>query len=99
KGGRKTLPILLGRERAVATLAFLFLFSYLWIVVIVLMGYVSPWLLIMFLGLKKPISAIIGFRHGENDPRYMSMAMKSTALTNTNSGLLLSVGLLIGYLF
>lgn len=99
KGGRKTLAILLGREKAVATLAIAFLFSYLWIIVIVLMGYVSPWTLVMFLGLKKPISAIQAFRKGVKEPQYMRMAMKSTAITNTVFAFLLSAGLLISYLF
>jgi 1,4-dihydroxy-2-naphthoate polyprenyltransferase len=99
KGGRKTLAILLGREKAVAALAIAFLVSYLWIVAIVLMGYISPWALVMFLGLKKPISAIQGFRKGAKEPRYMRVAMKSTAMTNTIFGILLSAGLLISYLF
>lgn len=99
KGGRKTLAILLGRKKAVATLAIAFLVSYLWIVTIVLMGYVSPWALVMFLGLKKPISAIQGFQKGAKEPQYMRVAMKSTAMTNTIFGILLSAGLLISYLF
>lgn len=99
KGGRKTLAILLGRKKAVATLAIAFLVSYLWIVTIVLMGYVSPWALVMFLGLKKPISAIQGFQKGAKEPQYMRVAMKSTAMTNTIFGIFLSAGLLISYLF
>jgi 1,4-dihydroxy-2-naphthoate polyprenyltransferase len=99
KGGRKTLAILLGREKAVAALAIAFLVSYMWIVAIVLMGYISPWALVMLLGLKKPISAIQGFQKGAKEPRYMRVAMKSTAMTNTIFGILLSAGLLISYLF
>ena len=51
KGGRKTLVILLGRESSGNTCYSLFI-AYLWIAVIVLMGYISPWALVMFLGLK-----------------------------------------------
>ena len=98
KGGRKTLAILLGRESSGNTSCSLFI-AYLWIVVIVLMGYISPWTLIMFLGLKKPISAIQGFQKGVKEPGYMRIAMKSTAMTNTIFGFLLSAGLLISYLF
>ena len=65
KGGRKTLVILLGREKAVVTLAVAFFIAYLWIAVIVLMGYISPWALVMFLGLRKPISAIQSFQKGK----------------------------------
>ncbi|WP_028402204.1 1,4-dihydroxy-2-naphthoate polyprenyltransferase [Ectobacillus panaciterrae] len=99
KGGRKTLAILLGREKAVAALAIAFLLSYLWIIAIVSMGYVSPWSLVMFLGLKKPISAIQAFQKGAKEPEYMRIAMKSTAITNTIFSFLLSAGLLISYLF
>ncbi len=99
KGGRKTLAILLGRDKAVAALAMAFIISYLWIVAIVLMGYVSPWALVLFLGLKKPISAIQSFQKGAKEPQYMGEAMKSTAMTNTIFGFLLAAGLLISYLF
>ncbi len=98
KGGRKTLPILLGREKSVQFLAIAFFVSYLWIIAIVLMGYISPWSLVLFLGVKKPISAIQSFKKGATEPQYMRDAMKSTALTNTIFCFLLSIGLLIGYL-
>lgn len=51
------------------------------------------------LGLRKPISAIQSFQKGAKDPGYMRIAMKSTAMTNTIFGFLLSAGLLISYLF
>ena len=50
------------------------------------MGYISPWALVMFLGLRKPISAIQSFQKGAKDPGYMRIAMKSTAMTNTIFG-------------
>ncbi|TKI94332.1 1,4-dihydroxy-2-naphthoate polyprenyltransferase, partial [Bacillus cereus] len=52
-----------------------------------------------FLGWRKPISAIQSFQKGAKDPGYMRIAMKSTAMTNTIFGFLLSAGLLISYLF
>ncbi|MBM7610506.1 1,4-dihydroxy-2-naphthoate octaprenyltransferase [Lysinibacillus composti] len=99
KGGRKTLAILLGREKAVMVLANAFVISYLWIVILVMIGDISPWTLLVLLSLKKPISAIQGFNKGVKEPQYMRVAMKSTAITNTLFSLLLSVGLLISYLF
>lgn len=97
-GGRKTLVILLGREKAVVALAIAFVISFLWIVMIVFMGYISPWALVILLGLRKPISAIQSFQKGNTEPQYMRVAMKSTAMTNTIFGFLLSGGLLMGYL-
>jgi 1,4-dihydroxy-2-naphthoate octaprenyltransferase len=99
KGGRKTLAILLGREKGIIALAIAFAVSYLWIVVLVVIGYVSPWALVVFLTVKKPISAIQGFQKGATEPQYMRLAMKSTAMTNTIFGFLLSAGLLISYFF
>ncbi|MFJ8236555.1 1,4-dihydroxy-2-naphthoate polyprenyltransferase [Ureibacillus sp. NPDC094379] len=99
KGGRKTLAILLGREKAVMVLANAFVISYLWIIILVIIGDISPWSLLVLLSLKKPISAIQGFNKGVKELQYMRVAMKSTAITNTLFSLLLSVGLLISYLF
>ena len=69
KGGRKTL-VILRREKAVVTLAIAFFIAYLWIAVIVLMGYISPWALVMFLGLRKPISAIQSFQKEQRSRIY-----------------------------
>jgi 1,4-dihydroxy-2-naphthoate polyprenyltransferase len=99
RGGRKTLAILLGREKGIIALAIAFAISYLWIVILVVMSYISPWALVVFLTAKKPISAIQGFKKGATEPQYMRVAMKSTAMTNTIFGFLLSAGLLISYLF
>lgn len=99
KGGRKTLAILLGNHTGIAVLATAFIVSYLWIVVLVVTGYISPWALVVFVTVKKPYEAIQGFLKGNTEPKYMRVAMKSTAMTNTFFSFLLSVGLLISYLF
>jgi len=99
KGGRKTLAILLGRDKAIQSLAAAFVISYLWIIVLIVMGMVSPWALVVLLSAKKPISAIQGFKKGATEPQFMKIAMKSTAITNTLFSFLLSIGLLISYLF
>lgn len=94
KGGRKTLPILLGRKNAIIALGIFFLISYLWIVVLVIVTPLSFWALLILLTVGKPIAAIKGFIKGE-----MPIAMKSTAMTNTLFSLVLSIGLLINYIF
>ncbi|RUL52047.1 1,4-dihydroxy-2-naphthoate polyprenyltransferase [Lysinibacillus antri] len=99
KGGRKTLAILLGRDKAIGSLAIAFVLSYLWIVILVFQGDISPWALVIFLSVKKPISAIQGFKKGVTELQYMRVAMKSTAITNTLFSFLLSIGLLISYIF
>lgn len=92
KGGRKTLPILLGREKAIVGLAVAFIIAYVWIVVLVFTTQLSPWALLIFLTIKKPISAVKGFKTGK-----MPIAMKSTALTNTLFSIVLAIGILISY--
>ncbi len=94
KGGRKTLPILLGYQKAVIFLAGAFIVSYAWIVLLALTGSISPWALVVFITIKKPYDAIQGFNRG-----ITPVAMKSTAMTNTFFGFLLSIGLFISYLF
>ncbi|MFY3792473.1 1,4-dihydroxy-2-naphthoate polyprenyltransferase [Ureibacillus sp. MALMAid1270] len=97
KGGRKTLAILLGRDTAIMALANSFFISYLWIIILIMLGDLSIWALVVLLSLPKPISAIKAFRKGAKEPQFMKIAMKSTALTNTLFSFLLSIGLLINY--
>lgn len=97
-GGRKTLAILLGRKHAITALAISFVIAYVWIIVLVIIGQVTPWVLVVLISIPKPIAAIKNFREGEGVPQKQGLAMKSTAMTNTFFGLLLSVGLIIAYL-
>ena len=95
--GRKTLPVLLGRPKAIRILAIAFIISYAWIIGLVLLYQYSPFLLIVFLSIPKPISAVKQFI-GKNKAIEMMPAMKATAQTNTLFGTLLSIGFLISYL-
>jgi 1,4-dihydroxy-2-naphthoate polyprenyltransferase len=95
--GRKTLAILVGKKNAVKLLAGMFILSYLWILVLILAGTLTPWLALAALSLPKAKAAIKGFRLGSN-PLEMMPAMKATAQTNTIFALLLSIGLFISYL-
>lgn len=77
-------------------LAASFAIAYIWIIGLVIMGYTSPWLFLVFLSVPKPVQAVKGFVKNEM-PMNMIIAMKSTAQTNTFFGFLLSIGLLISY--
>ena len=96
EGGRKTMAILVGRHNAVTVLAGFFIVSYIWIIVLVVIGHLTPWALLVLLSVKKPIEAIKLFRAKEK-PLEVMPAMKYTAQTNTIFGFLLAVGLLISY--
>ena len=98
-GGRKTLAILVGREKAINLLGLSFVIAYAWMVVLIIIGIVSPWLLVVFISIPKPITAIKSFKEGEKEPAKLGLAMKSTAMTNTFYGLLSSVGLILSYFF
>ncbi len=93
KNGRQTLAIILGKDRAVKFLSGMFIFSYAWIVCLVLAMIVAPWLLIVFASIPKAVEGIKGFR-GKTLPVEMMPAMKSVAQTNTLFGLFLVVGIL-----
>jgi 1,4-dihydroxy-2-naphthoate octaprenyltransferase len=94
--GRKTLAILLGRDGAVKFLSGMFVVSYLWIVALVLLQVVSPWLLLVLFSAPKAYQAARGFR-GETAPIRLMPAMKATAQTNTLFGIFLAIGILLAH--
>lgn len=98
KSGRKTLAILTGRTHAITILMFFFIISYVWIIGLVLIGYLTPWALLVLLSVRKPIKAVTVFRKN-SQPLQVMPAMKETAVTNTVFGLILGLSILFGYLF
>lgn len=97
EGGRKTLAILVGRPNAITILMLFFIISYGWIIAMILFSHLTPWALLVFLSVKKPVGAITVFRKNHM-PIHVNPAMKNTAVTNTLFGLLLGIGILIGHL-
>lgn len=96
--GRKTLAILAGRSAAVNILLAFFVLSYVWIAALVLMAMITPWALLVFLSIIKPIK-IIGIFKTFTEPLKVMPAMKDTGITNTLFAFLLAIGLLIGHIF
>lgn len=96
--GRKTLAILLGREKAVYLLGAMFIISYLWIFFLIIARLATPWLAIVILSIPKAVKATKGFI-GKTKPIQMMPAMKATSQTNTLFGFLLTAGLFISYFF
>lgn len=94
--GRQTLAILLGHERSVLFLEWMFIFSFLWIVGLIIMIDASLWLLVVLLSLPKAFKAIKLFE-GKTEAAEMMPAMKATAEVHTQFGLLMSLGLLLAY--
>jgi 1,4-dihydroxy-2-naphthoate octaprenyltransferase len=98
RSGRKTLAILAGRSNAITILMFFFIVSYIWIIGLIIFGHLTPWALLVFLSIPKPIIAISVFKT-RFQPLEVAPAMKETAITNTLFGLLLGIGILMGHLF
>lgn len=94
ENGRRTLVILLGQQRAIDFLALMFIVSYAWVVLFVILGHFTPWTLLVFASVPKALSAVKGFK-GKKLPAEMMPAMKATAQTNTFFGFLLGIGLMI----
>jgi 1,4-dihydroxy-2-naphthoate octaprenyltransferase len=97
KSGRKTLAILTGRSHAITIQMMFFIVSYLWIIGLIIFGHLTPWALLVFLSIPKPINSILIFKK-YLQPLEVAPAMKETAITNTLFGLLLGIGILIGHL-
>ncbi len=95
--GRHTLPILIGRNKAITLLAMLFIFCYFWIAGLVLLNIITPWSLLALGSIPKARQAVKGFR-GKSLAVEMMPAMQATAQTNTIYGLLLAAGLVISCL-
>ncbi len=94
--GRRTLAILLGRPRAIGLLSGVFAGAFVWIAILAIFQIATPWTLLVFLSLPKARRAAQQFK-GKSKPVEMMPAMKATAQLNTQFGLLLAAGLLIGY--
>ena len=95
--GRKTLAVLFGRGKAVFILEAMFLFTYLWVLVMIIIGEFSPWTLLVAISLPKALQAARGFRLGVGSNELMQ-AMVATAQANSAFGLLLALGLLLAKL-
>ena len=78
ENGRKTLAILVGRERAIGVLASMFIVTYIWTIALIIVNIVSPWMLIVFLSAPKAWKATKGFI-GKSIPMEMAPAMIATA--------------------
>lgn len=97
ENGRKTLVILLGKEKAVIFLGIMFLVSYLWIIGMILLHASTIWYLLVFLSVPKAVQAIRIFRNNET-PLQMMPAMAATAKTHTIFGFLVTIAIILEHL-
>jgi 1,4-dihydroxy-2-naphthoate octaprenyltransferase len=96
ENGRRTVAILIGKKGAIYLLTGMFIFSFLWVLVLITIGVLPVWTALVILSAPKAIKATKGFI--ENSiPIKMAPAMKATAQTNTIFGFLLAIGIFIGH--
>lgn len=95
KKGRRTLAILLGRQRAIKFLSWMFVACFFWTAALVVLRIETPWILLVLAAIPKAGSAIIQFRSGSGSSEMMP-AMKATSVLHTQFGLLFSIGIVIG---
>ncbi|MGM9988486.1 MAG: 1,4-dihydroxy-2-naphthoate polyprenyltransferase [Bacillaceae bacterium] len=94
ENGRKTLAILIGKEKAIFVLATFFFLAYISATIFSIIGLVSPLVNICYLSLPLAIRAVKTFK--ENDtPLTMMPAMASTAKLCTIHGFLFALGMII----
>ncbi|GGN53839.1 MULTISPECIES: 1,4-dihydroxy-2-naphthoate polyprenyltransferase [Oceanobacillus] len=93
-GGRKTIAVLIGREKAITVLAVLFSIAYSWTLALIIARLLPIWTLITFLSVPKAVTVIKNFR-GKTEPLEMMPAMIATGKTNTIYGFLLGISLVI----
>lgn len=91
--GRRTLAILLGREKAIYLLTAMFVLTYIW-TLILMISTSSPWLALVFLTIPTAVKAIRGF-WANTKPSEMMPAMRSTAQLHMRYGILLSIALFL----
>lgn len=96
KGGRKTIPVLLGREKSISVLAGCFTVAYILTIIYIILGLLPLWSIISFLSIPIAIQVIKNFR-GKTEPLEMMPAMKATGKTNTIYGVLIGISLWIGH--
>lgn len=97
-GGRKTIAVLIGREKAITLLAILFFIAYAITLGLIILNILPIWSVITFLSGAIAISVIKNFR-GKTESLEMMPAMKATGKTNTIYGILLSISLVISMFF
>lgn len=94
-GGRRTIPILFGRERGRRLFASVFALSYLLVLVLIVVGQLTIWALLVLLTIPSALYVVrLYYQHTE--PKLLHPAVKGTAVLLFRFGILLFVGMLVG---
>lgn len=93
--GRRTLPIVLGRERALSLMSIMYIFNFIWIVAWIIVGHMTWFSLLAFLAIPLAFK-IVHTLSTKTDEFQLDKAMGTTAGAAMIYQLMWSIGLIIG---
>lgn len=94
-GGRRTVPILFGRERGRLLFAWVFALSYLLVLALIAVGQLTIWALLVLLTIPSAVY-VVRLYYKYTEPKQLHPAVKGTAQLLFRFGVLLFVGMLVG---
>jgi 1,4-dihydroxy-2-naphthoate polyprenyltransferase len=94
-GGRRTIPILFGRERGRKLFAAVFILSYVLVLLLIATGLLTLWALLVLLTIPSAIY-VVRLYYRFSEPIQLHPAVKGTAVLLFRFGALLFVGMLVG---
>jgi 1,4-dihydroxy-2-naphthoate octaprenyltransferase len=93
-GGRRTVAILLGRERGRVLFACVFAVTYVLVLCLIAVHMLTPWVLLVLMTIPSAVYVVrLFYRHSE--PSYLHPAVKGTAVLLFRFGGLMFVGMLV----
>lgn len=95
--GRRTLPIVLGRERALSLMSITYIFNFIWIIAWIVVGHMTWFALLAFLAAPLAFKTI-HILSTKTDEFELDKAMGTTAGTAMVYQLMWAIGLIIGKL-
>ena len=93
--GRRTLPIILGRERALSLMSIMYIFNFIWIVAWIIVGHMTWFSLLAFLAIPLAFETVHTLST-KTDEFQLDKAMGTTAGAAMIYQLMWSIGLIIG---
>jgi 1,4-dihydroxy-2-naphthoate polyprenyltransferase len=94
-GGRRTIPILFGRERGRLLFATVFAVSYLLVLILIATGQLTLWALLVLLTIPSAVY-VVRLYYQYSEPKQLHPAVKGTAILLFRFGILLFVGMVVG---
>ena len=95
--GRRTLPIVLGRERALSLMSIMYIFNFIWIVAWIIVGHMTWFSLLAFLSIPLAFKTVHTLST-KTDEFQLDKAMGTTAGAAMIYQLMWSIGLILGKL-